>query len=854
MNQLTKINSAHTLDLVLELDTGCEVHSPEQRLCEQLIRADTETAVETALRDAGYWDNIADWDVFGGNSANASMIGGQQEAVESALVEKIVNSIDARMLNACHENGIDPQVSDVPQSGIEAIHKWFDHGLKTEQASRAGNISVWSSSKRNEQSEHITVAATGGRRSNDYASISIADTGEGQEPDNFASTFCSLNTGNKRAIPFVQGKHTMGGTGVLRFCGAERVNAHQLQLIVSRRNPAFATNGHDTPWGFTVVRRFPPQGAEKTHTYRYLAPKGRVLQFSADSLAIFPQSSEGSRRADPYARSVPWGTLTKLYEYIRTTYITGATAKSLMFARKLELRMPRALLPVKLYECRDFERVADAIPTLVLTGIMGRLETLNAPAKTLEWHGQPKTIEFRVEGQRFVASVWAFRRNVKINTWRGSDGVVFMLNGQTHAALRDSFFDRQDVEMGALRKSLFVVVDCVNIDKDHEAALFMTSRDRLAGTKFTRDLQSALAKSLKEHQALKDLRNERTRFVGTVDEETQRSLQEFLENYLQQNPELASLLMEGNDIPTPHKPVKPHETKPMSLRQYPTFFRLRKGHDGHLQRTAPIDSKNLRFVFETDAVDDYFDRFDAPGMKCLDRKVGDKTFNADEFIGGWYLSEGKAEMKVHLPHDVKPGDVVHFKFTVEDDNPATGQFVNTIEIKVTAPATVAAPDNVDDEKPPQPPQPSRPRRPRQPTVDAPKIQAVEETDWANQNPEPFDDSTAIRKVDLEGGFEFRYNADNKYLRNAIKQLKGKDRDQQANELRQQFASTMAMLALAIMDAYKKTPLDDEDLAILHLEKGGRTEAESIDWFTTLAAPVVANLPRMYSHVAPVDET
>ena len=262
MNQLTKIHSAHTLDLVLELDTGCEVHSPEQRLCEQLIRADTETAVETALRDAGYWDNIADWDVFGGNSANASMIGGQQEAVESALVEKIVNSIDARMLNACHENGIDPQVSDVPQSGIEAIHKWFDHGLKTEQASRAGNISVWSSSKRNEQSEHITVAATGGRRSNDYASISIADTGEGQEPDNFASTFCSLNTGNKRAIPFVQGKHTMGGTGVLRFCGAERVNAHQLQL--SQRNPNHLQTNGTTAMGFSPSGD-PAAGAKDAH-------------------------------------------------------------------------------------------------------------------------------------------------------------------------------------------------------------------------------------------------------------------------------------------------------------------------------------------------------------------------------------------------------------------------------------------------------------------------------------------------------------------------------------------------------------------------------------------------------------
>ena len=294
--------------------------SPERQLCECLIRADTEAEVESLLRDAGYWDDVDDWAVFGDNPANASMIGGQQEAVEAALVEKIVNSIDARMLNACRERGVNPQAEKVPQSGIGAVHEWFEHGLNTEQASRAGNISVWAPSKRDQQSEHITVAATG--TVGDYASISVADTGEGQEPDDFPSTFCSLNTGNKRAIPFVQGKHTMGGTGALRFCGAGRVHAHQLQLIVSRRNPAYASDGDGTPWGFTVVRRFEPQGSEKTHTYRYLAPHGQVLRFNADSLGIFPCSPEGGGRAEPYERPADWGTLTKLYEYIQTPYIT----------------------------------------------------------------------------------------------------------------------------------------------------------------------------------------------------------------------------------------------------------------------------------------------------------------------------------------------------------------------------------------------------------------------------------------------------------------------------------------------------------------------------------------------------
>ena len=345
-------------------------------------------------------------------------------------------------------------------SGLEAVSSWFDHGMNTSQVSRAGNVVAWAPGKREEQADRITVAATG--PTDGYASVSIADDGEGQEPDDFAETFCSLNTGNKRSIPFVQGKHTMGGTGALRFCGAGRVHAHNLQLVVSRRNPVFASAGDQIPWGFTVVRRFPEQDNEKTPTFRFLAPNGSVLRFEADELAIFPLEPAERGRAEPYARAARWGTLTKLYEYIRATYITHSSDHSpkarLSLLRKLELRMPNAMLPVRLYECRPFRRVADQHPTMVLTGIMGRLHNLRNPSESLEWDGTPKSLEFRVDGQLIKVAVWAFKKPA--GSWRGSHGVLFTLNGQTHATLPDSFFDRTDVGMNPLRKSLLVVVDC----------------------------------------------------------------------------------------------------------------------------------------------------------------------------------------------------------------------------------------------------------------------------------------------------------------------------------------------------------------------------------------------------------
>lgn len=805
-------------------------------LCEALIRADTEAEVETVLKDAGYWDDIDAWSVFGANPANASVIGGQQEAPEAALVEKIVNSIDPRLLDACRQRNLDPRLADgIPSSGLEAVSSWFDHGMNTSQVSRAGNVVAWAPGKRDEQADRITVAATG--PTDGYASISVADDGEGQEPDDFAATFCSLNSGNKRSIPFVQGKHTMGGTGALRFCGAGRVHAHNLQLVVSRRNPAYASAGDQTPWGFTVVRRFPEQDNEKTPTFRYLAPNGSVLRFEADELAMFPLEPAERGRAEPYARAARWGTLTKLYEYIRATYITHSSDHSpkarLSLLRKLELRMPNAMLPVKLYECRPFRRVADQHPTVVLTGIMGRLHNLRNPSESLEWDGIPKSLEFRVDGQLIKVAVWAFKKPA--GSWRGSHGVLFTLNGQTHATLPDSFFDRTDVGMNPLRKSLLVVVDCSAISSTHESALMMTSRDRLADSLFAKQIKDRLAKDLKEHPALKTLRNERSRYPGAADEQARRTVQELLDTLIRENPDLGRLLIDGTEISNPHRPFAHTDERP-ELRQFPTFFRLRGARDGNRRRDAHLGLDYLRFVFETDAKDDYFDRTDAPGVRCLDMESDEGAWeNADHLVDGWHLSEGVAEMRLRLPDSAAAGDVFQFKFTVFDDNHETSEFVSTIELLIQAP-----------KEPSEPPDTPRQPRPRPPKGDAPEIKEVREEQWSQQVPEPFDADTALRRIDNGNGvYELRYNADNKWLRKEIS--RSKSSEDQAADLRHKFGVVMAALGLAVMGAHQRAAngrSEHEDPT--ENDKPEMSIHELVEWCTSAAAPVVASIHSLTS--------
>ena len=121
------------------------------------------------------------------------------------------------------------------------------------------------------------------------------------------NTLLSLNKANKLRTPFVQGKHNMGGTGVLRFCGEKGFN-----LILSRKNPNICNDDDPTSldWGFTIIRREYPDRGERSSVFKYLAPSGKILSFKADSLPILP-----GKYPQPYEEPMEYGTFIKLFNY-----------------------------------------------------------------------------------------------------------------------------------------------------------------------------------------------------------------------------------------------------------------------------------------------------------------------------------------------------------------------------------------------------------------------------------------------------------------------------------------------------------------------------------------------------------
>ena len=96
-----------------------------------LLHADDEQTVIEILKKAGYWDDPTVWRLYGDRDGNYATIGNQQSRPDAALVEKIVNCVDARLLNECLVNGIDPESGAAPSTIRAAVSKFIEGRKET---------------------------------------------------------------------------------------------------------------------------------------------------------------------------------------------------------------------------------------------------------------------------------------------------------------------------------------------------------------------------------------------------------------------------------------------------------------------------------------------------------------------------------------------------------------------------------------------------------------------------------------------------------------------------------------------------------------------------------------------------
>ena len=787
-------------------------------LCKALLMADSEDAVIGLLREAGYWDKSAYWRHYGDVENNWGQSGNQQSLAEAALAEKIVNSVDARLMDECMSHAIDPKASNAPSSVRSAIARFFEN--RDESIAVGGFIEEWNPAKIRTVAEQITLCATGVRPKG--LNITIADCGEGQCASRLPETILSLNRSNKMYVPFVQGQFNQGGTGALRFCGN-----HNLQLVISRRNPNLLNDdasGDDHDWCFTVVRRERPVGRRKNSIYTYLAPigmgdcandrEGSVLIFSADSFGIFPDD------AGPYERHATHGTAIKLYDYKfigdRSNILRGRSLRS-----RLDLLLPEIALPVRVFEYRRDRRGKYLDVGSRRTTISGLLRRIKDSPNVEQ--GFPVSVPLQPAGEKLIAHIYAFvpegttriakgERNRGIGkklggarSYRKREGVLFLRNGQTQGTLPTDFFRRDAIKIRPIANDLLVFVDCDEISDYAREDLFMPSRDRLAENDFKRQLVDSLEKSLRECQELKDLRNRRQQERMSARLKDENPLADVLQSLIRTSPNLTTLLRLGNRISVPFRTQGAGSNQRVAFKGvvYPTFFKCKGvayGTPAVLSR--PINHR-VRLTFETDARNDYFTRPAERGVFDLVWESGDgETNNAT--MTGPRLKNGIATVMLDLPNSARVGDKLNFLARVSD--PLT-EFENQILITVKPNVTYRSGGSGSR----LPPSKKRGKHRELPTqVAPPQITRVYREHWESEG---FNESTAMRiepigytedeTVEL---YEFKINMDNTSLLNESKEKRLDEEQHQV--LGEQFLYANVLFGLSLLLEDKKSNDDD----------------------------------------------
>lgn len=705
-----------------------------KKLCINLARVESEEGVINILKKANLWNKQTAWEDYDRNPNNFSTIGNQQSSPDTALVEKIINSVDAVLMRECWRRGIKPDNPNAPKSISEALKEYF--GIYD------GRLSSIDTRQRATIAQNILLVATGEKSNPCY---SIIDFGEGQTPERIPDTFLSLNKKNKLNVQFVQGKFNMGGTGALQFCSKK----HNLQLIISRRDPKIAEKENDetkNKWGFTIIRREDPRENMRSSSFRYLAPEGKILMFDAENLPLLPK-----KYPDPYGEKFNYGTFIKLYEYQLTGFKT--IVKFDLYYR-ISLLLTNVALPITMLERRKGYR-ADSYH-IIMSGLNVRLD--EDKSENLE-PDFPSSSEMRVMGQEMKVLVYAFKKD-KREKYTKREGIVFTVNGQAHGFLPQTFFDRKSVGMSYLADSILVITDCSKFNRRVQEDLFMNSRDRLRdGVAIRYEIENQLEDLIRNHPGLRALREQRRREEIEDKLQDSKPLAEILENIIKKSPSLSRLFLEGVRIQNPFNLIDVKTKKEFKGKKFPTFFRISKEYSKDNPKNSPLN-RRFRIQFETDAENEYFNRDREPGRFSIifnNHAIKDFSLN---------LWNGLATLTVVLPRDIGVGNVLLF-CTETTDNSRMEPFCSEFYVKIAEPEKTTD-GSGGTRKKPAGEEESEETRKTPSGLSLPNIIELRKTDekWARHFKED-KDALAVKDTG-DNGYDFYINIDNIFLKTEIK--------------------------------------------------------------------------------------
>jgi hypothetical protein len=576
----------------------------------------------------------------------------------------------------------------------------------------------------------------------------------------------------------------MGSTGVLPFCGK-----HHLQLIISKRNPMISSDDErSSEWGFTIVRREKPTGMMKSSKYTYLAPKNKVLSFSADSLQIIPSSGDMSK---VYDDNLEYGSFVKLYEYK-----IGAGLKTAIYFdlyNRLNLLMPNMALPVRLFEKRKYS--GHSYET-TLSGLLSRVS--DDKRDNLE-KGFPDSASVSIDGQKISIQIFVFKlkkdkkgnpTNAKDN-YSKKEGVVFSVNGQAQGHLGKSIFSK--VGLGYLKDSVLVHVDCSELSNESIEEVFMNSRDRLRDDSlFKNKIVEKIQELLSSHSELKSLSNSRRDQKIHEKISDNKPIADVLKKVIAHSPTLSKLLLKGVRLNNPFRIVDTKTSQSFEGKEFPTYFSPSKNFNETAPRICEFDRK-INIKFKTDVVNDYLTRGSSPGKIEF---VSDLYGFIDSSV---HIFNGSVTVVLSLPSSANIDEICKISYQVADDSraiPLSDSFwikiVEKIEKKVSKNKNNPRKSTGDKEGG---------NDSGKSELDLPEINPITKDQW---NEYDIDEEHALCIVPHENSYDFFYNKDNIYLLHEQKAAKTAD----IEVIETQFKSALVLVGLSIINSL--TDCDDQD--------------------------------------------
>ena len=732
------------------------IEGPKAReLCLELLYAETEDEVIAALEEWKLWADGANWRPYGNVQNNRGIVGNQQSSPVAALVEKLVNSIDAVLERRCLEAGIDPTGDKAPKTMQEAMERFF--GVKD------GRLQNMGSTERTKLAEAVVLVATGTKESPNYV---VIDKGEGQSPDRFEATFLSLLRDNKTRIPFVQGKYNMGGTGVLQFSGK-----NSFQLIISKRQPGIDKSPSKLAdkWGFTLTRRLEPGPDQPQSSYVFLAPDNVIPFFEDDDLELLP-----GKYPQAHEQVLKAGTCIKLWSY-KLSPAKLKTLATLDLRWALERYLQDPALPFRVSE-RRLGYKAHYYDTTV-SGLLAILADNPQDIENGFDTGSPLDVPAvgRIQLRLLVTKD-------SVESGKYAAGVFFNVNGQLHGELGTDFISRR-TNLDYVADSMIVVIDCTGLSVRVREDLFMGSRDRMRQCEERHAIEVAIGDYLRDHPGLRQL-NALRRQARTAAAISGERTSEIFQELVKGDPTLGALFGKGKNLKLALGPIP--EPIPYEGLKFPTYFRIARESKEGLLKKCP-KNRTCRVDFETNASNDYFSRAQDSGHFAVKGVVAP--------ISSVHLWNGSASARFVPPTGANPGDRYSIMIEVSDVSrvePFASQFTMEIEPDA-APLPPGAP----------------PHPPGSKLSGIPNVYDVTRDQWAA---EQFDENTAliVRRSGDEGQLDFYVNLDNIYLKNEIARRKTSEK----SVMEYYFKYGLSLLALGILhvkrESGEKTESSDKE--------------------------------------------